>query len=91
VTGRLSIVPAGVFLVVNLVNAMHKGFDVYVDAARRLLTNTPLYEQSGIAVGFVGPPAQAVPFVVFVPLASAGPTTARLAWYGINVFLLWYS
>lgn len=43
-TVRLSIVLAGVFLAVNLVNAMRKegDFDVYVEAARSLLTGTPL-------------------------------------------------
>jgi alpha-1,2-mannosyltransferase len=84
---------AVVFFVVNLVNAIHKGgdFDVYVDAAARLLRGTPLYADSGITVGFVGPPVQALIFVPLLPLAAAGPVVARLGWYAISLALLWYA
>jgi alpha-1,2-mannosyltransferase len=84
---------AAIFLVVNLVNAIRResDFDVYVDAAQRLLAGAPLYEGSTIAVGFVGPPAQALPFVPFAPLDAIDPRAGRLAWYGVNVLLLWYA
>lgn len=77
-------------MIVNLVNALHKGgdFDAYVAAGRRLLANEALYRASAIAHGFVGPPAQAL---LFVPLAPLDQRTGRCAWYIVNVVLLWYA
>src|SRR5262249_49502956 len=74
---------------VNLVNALRKGgdFDAYFDAGTRLVRHEPLYAGSTIAQGFVGPPAQAL---LFVPLVPMGHDAARLAWYAINLALLWY-
>ena len=82
---------ATVFLGVNLVNAVRKGgdFDVYEDAARRLITGAPLYAGSVDGAGFVGPPVQALLFVPFVPLAAIHPAAARIAWFVVNALLLW--
>lgn len=93
IDNRLFVLLAAVFLVVNAVNAINKGgdFDVCLEAAGRLLRGAPLYEHSGITVGFVGPPAQALVFVPFTPLASVDPRAARLGWFGVNVLLLWYA
>jgi hypothetical protein len=79
-----------VFLIVNLVDAIREGgdFDAYLDAGRRLLADDPLYAGSAIAFGFVGPPAQALLFVPFAPL---GQRAAYVAWYVVNVILLWYA
>jgi hypothetical protein len=79
-----------VFLLVNLVNAVREGgdFDAYLDAGRRLLANERLYADSGIASGFVGPPAQALLFVPFAPLEQRA---AYVAWYVVNVILLWFA
>jgi hypothetical protein len=79
-----------VFLIANLVNAIREGgdFDAYFDAGLRLLANETLYAGSGIASGFVGPPAQALLFVLFVLL---GRRAAYVAWYVVNVLLLWYA
>jgi hypothetical protein len=79
-----------VFLSVNFINAIRKGgdFDAYFDAGRRLLANEPLYAGSAIASGFVGPPAQALLFVPFAPLDRRA---AHVAWFVVNVILLWYA
>jgi alpha-1,2-mannosyltransferase len=86
-------VVCAVFLIVNLVNAIRKGgdFDAYFDAGWRLLVDEPLYEGSAIASGFVGPPAQALLFAPFVMFAPLGPRAAHVAWYVVNVILLWYA
>lgn len=83
-------VVCAVFLIANLANAIGEGgdFDAYFDAGRRLIVNEPLYAGSAIATGFVGPPAQALLFVSFVPL---GQDAASVAWYVVNVVLLWYA
>lgn len=83
-------VVCAVFLIVNLVDAIREGgdFDAYFDAGRRLLANESLYAASGLASGFVGPPAQALLFVPFAPL---GRHAAYVAWYVVNVMLLWYA
>ena len=83
---------AVVLFAVNLVNAIHKGgdADVYLDAADRLVRGAPLYANSGSTVGFVGPPVQALIFLPLLPFAAVDPVVARLAWYAINIALLWY-
>lgn len=79
-----------VFLIVNLVHALRDGgdFDAYLDAGRRLLAGERLYAGSGIASGFVGPPAQALLFVWFAPLDQRA---ACVLWFILNVILLWYA
>jgi Glycosyltransferase family 87 len=85
-----AVVVCAAFLIVNLVNAIREGgdFDAYFDAGRRLLGGESLYAGSGVASGFVGPPAQALLFLPFVPL---GRPAAYVAWYVVNVILLWYA
>ena len=86
----ITIVVALLFVLTNLVNTVNKAgdFDAYYEAGRRVVSNQPLYEGSGIATGFVGPPAQAL---LFVPFAGLGLLGSRLAWYAINLALLWYA
>jgi len=81
---------AAAFVIVNLINTLNKGgdYEAYYDAGRRLISNQPLYADSTIAQGFVGPPAQAL---LFAPFALLPPTASRLLWYFINVALLWYA
>ena len=81
------------FLAVNLVNAVRKSGDLddYIGAGQRLLSGAALYENSSVAFGFVGPPAQALLFVPLAPLALAAPVAARVIWYVVNVALLWYA
>jgi alpha-1,2-mannosyltransferase len=83
------LVAAAVFFIVNLVNTVNKGgdYDTYYDAGRRLMSNQPLYAESTIAQGFIGPPAQAL---LFVPFAFLPADVSRLFWYLVNVALLWY-
>jgi alpha-1,2-mannosyltransferase len=74
----------------NGVNAIVKGgdFSVYLDAGQRFIDGTPLYSDSGVGAGVIGPPFQAAAFVPFAILAHANVTVARLAWYGLNLLLL---
>ena len=78
------------FLVTNLVNTFNKGgdFDAYYAAGQRVWSAEALYAGSAIAIGFVGPPVQAL---LFAPLVPLGPVVARLIWFAINVMLLWYA
>lgn len=82
-----------VFLIVNLVNAVRKGGDFadYLRAAHRFVSGAPLYAGSDVTVGFVGPPVQALLFVPLVPLAQVHELAPRLAWYLVNLALLWYA
>lgn len=82
-----------VFLVANLVNAVRKGGDFtdYMGAATRFVSGAPLYAGSDVTVGFVGPPVQALFFVPLVPLAQVHELAPRLAWYLLNLVLLWYA
>jgi alpha-1,2-mannosyltransferase len=74
----------------NGVNALVKGgdFSDYLDGGQRFIDGTPLYSDSGIGAGVIGPPFQAAAFVPFAILARANVTVARLAWYGLNLLLL---
>lgn len=84
------IAAASLLVVLNGINAFHKGgdFDVYVDAGTRLLQGRPLYESSGVAAGVIGPPFQAVLFAPFAAVSLLSPGAARLCWYLINVMCL---
>ena len=86
----LLLVAAAAWVVLNGINALHKGgdFSVYLDAGTRFLQGTPLYEASTIAAGLVGPPFQPVLFVPFALVATSGVEVARLAWYVFNVLCL---
>jgi alpha-1,2-mannosyltransferase len=81
---------AATFTIVNAFNALHKGgdFTVYLDAGRRLLSGSPLYEGSGIAGGVIGPPFQAALVAPFAALALVSIDAARLAWYALNLACL---
>jgi alpha-1,2-mannosyltransferase len=79
-----------VFVAANTVNALNKGGDAqdFFDGGRRLLQARPLYEGSGPASGFIGPPFQAAFFAPFAALADLSDVLARLAWYALNLVLL---
>lgn len=81
---------ATVFVVVNGANALHKGgdADVFFEGGRRILQHRPLYEGSGAATGFIGPPMQALFFAPFSWLADMSPAAAKLAWYALNLACL---
>jgi glycosyl transferase family 87 len=88
---RLVILAAAiVFVVVNGANALHKGGDaeVFFEGGRRILQHRPLYEGSGAASGFIGPPMQALFFAPFATLADVSPAAAKLVWYGLNLACL---
>jgi alpha-1,2-mannosyltransferase len=86
----IALVAITLFLLGNLLNALHKedDFDVYREAGRRLVADESLYAGSGVGTGFIGPPAQAL---LFAPLAALPPVASQLAWYAINVALLIYA
>jgi hypothetical protein len=87
---RLTILAVAALVCVNGVNAIVKGgdFSVYLDAGQRFIDRTPLYSDSGVGAGVIGPPFQAAAFVPFAILARANVIAARLAWYGLNLLLL---
>jgi len=78
------------FIVANGFNAMHKGGDaqVFFDGGRRLLHRLPLYDNSGPATGFIGPPFQALFFAPFAVIQQLSDPAARLCWYGVNLACL---
>ena len=87
---RLTLLAVAALVCVNGVNAIVKGgdFSVYLDAGQRFIDRTPLYSDSGVGAGVIGPPFQAAVFVPFAILARANVIAARLAWYGLNLLLL---
>jgi Glycosyltransferase family 87 len=88
----LTILAVAALVGANGVNAIVKGGDysVYLDAGQRFIDGTPLYSNSGVGAGVIGPPFQAAAFVPFAILARANVIAARLAWYGLNLLLLAY-
>jgi alpha-1,2-mannosyltransferase len=76
-----------VFVTANAVNALNKGGDFtdFLDSGRRLLAGLPLYQDSGVASGIVGPPFQSVVFAPFALLAAASVPASRLLWYVLNL------
>jgi hypothetical protein len=74
----------------NLPNALHKGgdFQVFLEAGRRTLARSPLYEGSSPGSGVVGPPAQGVLFAPFSAIARVSDPASRLAWYAVSLFAL---
>jgi hypothetical protein len=88
----LTIVAVVGLVCANGLNAIVKGGDylVYLDAGQRFIDGTPLYSNSGVGAGVIGPPFQAAAFVPFAILARANVIAARLAWYGLNLLLLAY-
>jgi hypothetical protein len=89
-TNVLVAVGAAAFIVANAVNALNKGGDflVFLDGGRRFLEGRPLYADSAVGGGFIGPPFQAVLFAPFALLAFDGTVVPRLAWYATNVLAL---
>jgi alpha-1,2-mannosyltransferase len=86
----LTILAVAALVCANGVNAIFKGgdFSVYLEAGQRFIDGTPLYSDSGVGAGVIGPPFQAAAFVPFAILERANVITARLAWYGLNLLLL---
>jgi alpha-1,2-mannosyltransferase len=83
----LSALAGIVFVTANAVNALNKGgdFAAFLDSGRRLLAGLPLYQDSGVAFGIVGPPFQSVVFAPFALLAGASVPASRLLWYALNL------
>jgi alpha-1,2-mannosyltransferase len=81
---------AAVFIVANTVNALNKGGDflVFLEGGRLFLDGKPLYADSAVGGGFIGPPFQAVLFAPFALLAFDGTVVPRLAWYATNLLAL---
>ena len=85
-----------VFVIVNLGNALHKGgdFRVSIEAGRRFLTASPLYEGSSAGFGVTGPPFQSVWFSPFAAIAAIHDGLSRVLWYFANIACLmggmWY-
>ncbi len=87
-----------VFVAVNTINALYKGGDAsdFLAGGSRALHGLALYQGSGPAQGFIGPPFQALFFVPFAAMAEQNEPVARLAWYVFNLvslgcgFLFWY-
>jgi len=84
---RFAAVLAVIFVAANTANALNKGGDalVYFEGGRRFLRGLSLYEGSGAADGFIGPPFQAVFFAPFAAIAATNLIAARLLWYTINL------
>ena len=78
------------FVVVNAFNALNKGGDAsdFFTGGARALRGMPLYDGSGPARGFVGPPFQALFFAPFAAIAERSEATAKLLWYAISVVSL---
>lgn len=78
---------AAAFILVNGVNALRKGgdFTVFLDAGERFLDGVPMYAESGVGGGVVGPPFQGVFFAPFAGLARLHAGSARIAWYALNL------
>lgn len=85
-----TLVAFAIFAMANLVNTLRKGgdFSVYLEAGHRFMARLPLYADSGVGAGVIGPPAQAVLFAPFAIVADVSTVAARLAWYGVNLVLL---
>lgn len=89
--GRLLLaVASALFIAANTFNALNKGGDAqdFFEGGQRLLHGRPLYEGSGPASGFIGPPFQAAFFAPLAALSELNDTAARLAWYALNLVLL---
>jgi hypothetical protein len=78
------------FVGVNLFNALTKGgdFTVFLESGRRMLHAEPLYEDSRVAEGVIGPPFQAVFFAPFAWIAESSEVASRVAWYAVNLLAL---
>jgi alpha-1,2-mannosyltransferase len=78
---------AAAFIVVNGINAIRKGgdFTVFLDAGQRCLRGVPMYAESGVGGGVVGPPFQGVFFAPLALLGQVDSRLARLVWYGLNL------
>ncbi len=81
---------ATTFIVVNGINALRKGgdFTVFLDAGERLVAGAPMYSESGVGGGVVGPPFQGVFFAPLALLARVESRLARIVWYGMNLLAL---
>src|SRR5678815_251405 len=79
-----------VFVIVNLGNALHKGgdFEVSLEAGRRFISASPLYEGSLPGLGVTGPPFQSVWFAPFAAIAAVHVVLSRVLWYLANVACL---
>jgi len=88
--GRVAIALAGLFALLNVINALNKGGDatVFFEGGRRILQAEPLYEGSSAAAGFIGPPFQAMFFAPFAWVADIHPVAAKLLWHCANVLSL---
>src|SRR5690606_19884678 len=71
-------------------NALNKGGDflVFLEGGRLFLDGRPLYADSVVGGGFIGPPFQAVLFAPFALLPFDGTVVPRLAWYATNLVAL---
>lgn len=71
-----------VFVIVGFGNALHKGgdFTVSLEAGRRFLDATPLYEGSSPGAGVTGPPFQGVWFAPFAALAGVHVGLLHSGW-----------
>lgn len=87
---RILVAVFAIFVAANLYNALTKGgdFTVFLESGRRVASAAPLYADSRVAEGVVGPPFQGVLFVPFAWLADRSEVASRVAWYGLNLVLL---
>ena len=78
------------FIAVNTLNALRKGGDAtdYFSGGSRALHGTALYEGSGPAQGFIGPPFQALFFAPFAAVAERSQPAGRLLWLSVNLAFL---
>ena len=79
------------FIILNTVNAIRKGgdFQGFLEAGRRILTGSPLYEGSGPGIGVTWPPFLGLFFAPFATLDALSPLAARLTWYTVGLLGMW--